>query len=261
MALSDRMGTLLSALVRSLFPFGQTLTVVTGPLKGWKYELSPGMGVSYALPFGDPFNFAWFCRHIKKGMTVYDVGANRGQMTLLFSKLTGKSGRVYAFEPLPQAFQSLSANCVLNHLSNAVPHQVAVCASLGQCTLVTFPGRPTQSKIEGVEPSYFYPQAQSIPVEAMTLDSILDRGVVPDLIKIDVEGGGAEVLKGAEKLLKEHSPQIYIELHGPDEQRGVNEFLISNGFTVETLTGQRIADATTQWANPLYCYREPRTEN
>src|ERR1700719_2260133 len=39
---------------------------------------------------------------VKPGMVCYDIGAHVGFYTLLFAKLVGPSGRVFAFEPLPK---------------------------------------------------------------------------------------------------------------------------------------------------------------
>lgn len=43
------------------------------------------------------------------GACVWDVGANVGYYTKLFSERVGSSGRVYAFEPLPTTVAKLTA--------------------------------------------------------------------------------------------------------------------------------------------------------
>jgi FkbM family methyltransferase len=57
---------------------------------------------------------------IKKGDTVIDVGANIGYYTLLFSKLVGKEGKIYAYEPLPENFKLLKKNIFINKYKNIV---------------------------------------------------------------------------------------------------------------------------------------------
>ena len=52
----------------------------------------------------------------------------------------------------------------------------------------------------------------------------------PAFMKIDVEGGAAEVLAGARMLLERFHPTIYIELHGSEEQMAVNVHQIARGF-------------------------------
>src|SRR5712691_7492679 len=41
--------------------------------------------------------------HIRKGQTVFDIGAHVGEYSLLFSDLVGGEGKVVAFEPDPKA--------------------------------------------------------------------------------------------------------------------------------------------------------------
>jgi Methyltransferase FkbM domain len=45
-------------------------------------------------------------RYLKPGMTVYDVGAADGSVSLLYAKLVGAAGRVIAFEPEAGRYQS-----------------------------------------------------------------------------------------------------------------------------------------------------------
>jgi hypothetical protein len=49
-------------------------------------------------------------------------------------------------------------------------------------------------------------------VPTITLDSLLDYFAAPRLVKIDVEGAEAIVLRGANRLLSECRPLIYIEV-------------------------------------------------
>jgi hypothetical protein len=46
-------------------------------------------------------------RSVRAGMTVFDIGANIGYLSLLMSRLVGISGRVYAFEPDADNYASL----------------------------------------------------------------------------------------------------------------------------------------------------------
>jgi len=57
---------------------------------------------------------------IKPGITVYDVGANVGYITLMMAKLTGAQGKVYAFEALPDNVERLRRNVELNDYTDRV---------------------------------------------------------------------------------------------------------------------------------------------
>jgi predicted methyltransferase len=46
---------------------------------------------------------------VRPGDIVFDIGANQGYFTLLFSDLVGPAGYVHAFEPVPPTFARLRA--------------------------------------------------------------------------------------------------------------------------------------------------------
>src|SRR3954451_8180676 len=50
-----------------------------------------------------------FLSVVQQGDVVFDVGANAGYYTLLFSHLVGRRGQVHAFEPVPATFAALTA--------------------------------------------------------------------------------------------------------------------------------------------------------
>ena len=55
---------------------------------------------------------------VKEGDIAIDCGANIGYFTLLFAKLVGKEGKVYAFEAEPRNYNLLARNIKLNGLRN-----------------------------------------------------------------------------------------------------------------------------------------------
>ena len=53
-------------------------------------------------------------KSIRPGMTVYDCGANVGYFSVMFARLVGEGGRVFAFEPSPASVECLGAARSLN---------------------------------------------------------------------------------------------------------------------------------------------------
>ncbi|MGL5804752.1 MAG: FkbM family methyltransferase [Xenococcaceae cyanobacterium] len=51
-----------------------------------------------------------FIKLVENGDVVLDIGANKGQYTVLFSHLVGPEGKVHAFEPIEPTYQRLSYN-------------------------------------------------------------------------------------------------------------------------------------------------------
>lgn len=235
-------------------PFGSTRRVLRGPARGMHFVVEPGIGLTYALG-SDAAAPRHFVRHIRAGMTVYDVGANKGQMALLFAALVGPSGRVVSFEPSPPEYACLDANVRLNRLQHVRVVHAAAAEAEGELTFTYSADRPTQGKIASVEPTYVVAGAESFTVPTVSLDSLLASEPFPDVIKIDVEGAAAAVLRGAARILDEGRPDLYIELHGPEEQAGVRDELLGRGYVARTMAGEVVADPTDGWHSPLWVSR------
>jgi FkbM family methyltransferase len=64
-----------------------------------------------------------------------------------------------------------------------------------------------------------YPSAsrsKATRVRTTTLDLTCEQlGVIPELVKVDVEGAESEVLAGARGLTLEHRPAFFVEMHSP----------------------------------------------
>jgi hypothetical protein len=115
-------------------------------------------------------------------------------------------------------------------------------------------GLVTQGHLIDVEPSYTRPNAKTISVRAVRLDDYTSENwPTPQFLKIDVEGGADAVFAGAQTLLALHRTTIYIELHGPEEQKAVRELLAKSGYQAQTLSGEEVSDPTAGWFSPLVC--------
>lgn len=148
-------------------------------------------------------------RTVREGWTAIDVGANVGAITIILSKLTG-SGRVVAFEPGAVNFDYLVRNIADNELSNVTPVRAAVGAANGTAQLVYDPAFAGGAYI-GTSPRTA--TETTGVVDVVSLDSWLatqDLAKV-DFIKIDVEGFELEALRGAERVIREHQPDLVIE--------------------------------------------------
>lgn len=240
------------ALVRKLYPIGKICTIYRGPLKGLRFRVAQGMGFTYAWGIGaDQWQLEGI---VRPGMCVYDIGANCGQSTLSLARAVGISGQVVAFEPVDSVFANLVFNMKLNPSLRVTPVCAAAYERSGQFDFLFGNDVVTQGRLADVEPTNRIPNAKVISVRAVRLDDyILESGIVPQLLKIDVEGGAGAVLRGAQNLILEHRPAIYIELHGPEEQRAVRDLLIRFCYKAETVTGSEVPDPTIEWLSPLVC--------
>ena len=75
-----------------------------------------------------------YCRFLRSGLTVYDVGANEGVHTNMFLECVGSDGAVVAFEPIPQMADILQSR--FGEMKNFELHQVALSNHEGEDTFI-----------------------------------------------------------------------------------------------------------------------------
>src|SRR5687768_17481084 len=130
-------------LIRSLYPYGSVRRVIRGPARGMRFSVEPTMGLAYAIGHHRAMP-RYFGAHIRRGMTVFDVGANKGQMMLLFAALVGPRGRVVSFEPAPEEFRCLERNVSLNALRHVTTVHAAASDASGEMIFMYDAANPTQ---------------------------------------------------------------------------------------------------------------------
>lgn len=196
------------------------------PVDGWfkitilgdpfNYRSSLHDGVGRVLFWHDsedyePDTFRVLAREMRAAEVFLDVGANTGLFCLMAAAARPEA-QVHAFEPSPRVFESLRANIRGNPCSrHVVLNRRAVAARSGATTLHV-PSRTwgsaslARAGFEGL-PGHLE------EVEAVTLDEYVRDAHLPrvDLIKIDVEGFEADVLRGARNVLLTHRPTIVCE--------------------------------------------------
>lgn len=175
------------------------------------------------------------------GETVFDVGGYEGIFTLFFARRVGASGRVVTFEPNPRNYVRIVENVRLNGFANVTVRQVALGSAPGMAALV-FPSDETaRGSIEHhiADTIRQEKHVDAIEVEVDTLDHQIALGLPePDFVKLDVEGLERDVLDGMRTLLSRRHPRLYIEVHGADVARklenvtSVVEFLWQEKYRV-----------------------------
>ncbi len=154
---------------------------------------------------------------IRPRATILDVGAHIGYFALLSARLTGPTGRVWAFEPNPRLFEILVKNIAENGFGRqifAVPQ--AVGSVPGPAVLYVNPTESMLSSLCSHAARHGSPWAASEEVSCTTLDAwSAERGWPDvDVIKIDVEGLEAAVLRGMTELARRNPHlQIIVELN------------------------------------------------
>lgn len=144
----------------------------------------------------------YFDRYIVESRVFLDIGAaGDGYYTVRACKLNPRI-KCVAVEPLPTEYRYLLLNIDLNSCSNRV---IPINVALGE----------EQRVIE----------LSRQKVKCVTLDSLLQNLKLPsvDIIKIDVEGAGAEIIKGGCKTIQRHKPIIFFEVHNISEKQMIHK--------------------------------------
>jgi len=173
--------------------------------------------------------------NLKSGQTFVDVGASVGYYTLLAAKLVGSSGKVYSFEPLELNMSLLLRNVVDNGFKNVIAFPVALKDTPELKTILRSNGVAGQGTIETLDKEQEKMQKgveEKIEVNSDIFDRLNKKeNIIPDMIKIDVEGAQMKVLKGMEKVLEtDRELTIIVE----DYSGEAVEWLMDRGFNVIT---------------------------
>ena len=169
---------------------------------------------------------------VRPGMVAYDIGANIGYITLLLARLVGEDGAVYAFEALPTNLERLEANIALNQIdAKIVVVSSAVLDHSGDVEfLVSTSGG--MGKAVGSAGRQNIEYNNRITLSAISVDDFVYSGgyPVPQLVKMDIEGGEVQALPGMRRLLLESRPLLMLELHGYDAARIAWDVLGEAGY-------------------------------
>lgn len=243
---------------------------VVARIDGLTYELDLGEDIDSTIYFRgawEPEALGTIREIVRPGMTVLDIGANMGYFTLVFSQLVGDGGHVVAFEPIVWALEKLRRNAELNRLVNVAIEPLALSDARGE--------RDVPADFGAFRASWTTPggsaRSGTERVRFDTLDAYVDRVGLSELhfVKIDVDGYELRVVRGAERTLRRHRPNMMIEIGRStmpligDDPRDLAYLLADLGYGFETQDrGTRFAtaDELLDWlpapAANIYC--EPR---
>jgi len=183
-----------------------------------------------------------FMANLQPGDVVIDIGAHVGYFTAIASRKVGEDGKVIAFEPRPLNLRFLKKHVNLNNLRNVriVPYGVAEISGNRHFDIDTGTGTGHIS------------ESGEMKIEVVSLDKEYDGGRIPkpDFLKIDVEGGEVDVLKGSKRVIKSTYPKILVATHGKDTHDFVTGFLKRYGYRLEILNPKAIKGDTEIIAVP-----------
>jgi FkbM family methyltransferase len=232
-------------------PFGVYLgddTVLTSMANGTRFMVPASDAVMAPKMIG---NRVWEPRITKRltdivrlGKDFVDIGANIGYFAVNVATLLHNSGaRVYAFEPNPKIFALLQRNDQINwSIAPIQLHQMALGAEPGTLRL-SVPNKQASNASLLDRPMRPDVELETYEVEVRRLDDLDIEPARVGLMKIDVEGAEALVLRGGQRFI-DANPDIDIimewdrgaQKHDPGSTDWLVAFFNSrsyNGFSFE----------------------------
>ena len=217
-------------------------------IDGIRWELDLSEVIDASLFFSGSFEpraERTIASHLRLGMTAIDVGANIGYHTLRMARSVGAGGQVIAIEPAARAVVRLRRNLALNEFPNVEVVAVALAdhdAELAELRLQS--SYPLSGR--GVADRVLVRVAQ---LDTLVLERQLNR---VDLIKIDVDGQEARVLRGARGTLERFRPTLFFELTpsvveaGGDSVEELFASLLALDYAVSDERGKRQQEPVRQ---------------
>lgn len=159
----------------------------------------------------EPFETGLIKNLVKEGMTVVDAGGNIGYYTLIMSKLVGKNGKVYVFEPDPVNFEYLKKNVETNSLDNVIIVKKGLADKNGRKKMSRFKENAGGSTIVDYQDSNYF------EIECVRLDDFADDKI--DFIKMDIEGAEPLAMAGMTKVIDSNPDLQLITENGSNSEK------------------------------------------
>jgi FkbM family methyltransferase len=209
------------------------------------------------------------CRRlVAPGALILDIGANIGWTALHFATCAPDT-RVWCFEPIPGTRAHLERNLALNGIANVTVCPFGLADKAGELTFYCYKegfGNASLANVSGRD------SVEEVVCSVRRLDEVvLEHGLTPSFLKVDVEGAELFVLRGALQTLRRHTPVVFAEMlrkwaatfdYHPNE---IIDLLDSLGYAAFTIDGAGLRpfarmDENTRETNFLFLHRERHTQ-
>lgn len=146
----------------------------------------------------------------KKAKCFLDVGGHIGLVTMPVAKVI--LGTVYTFEPAEANLKHLKSHVAKNNLQNVVITEMLVGdEEKDEVTFFEQTSATGQNALVIKKEQHKYNETKRSQI---TLDNFCEvNNLIPDVIKIDVEGAEWYVLNGAREIINKSKPKIFLSLH------------------------------------------------
>ena len=165
---------------------------------------------------------------LKKGMVVYDIGAENGELSVMAANIVGGEN-VHIFEPNKDYFPNIKAIWDANNLTDAASCFNGYVDEVSS-EWVTF---RTLNELGNGEIFYgcYHANPNVTPMQTVSLDKY-SKSIwfkPPNVIMMDIEGAELSAVKGAKEIIEKYAPIFFISIHPQyiqERSNGTKEELI-----------------------------------
>jgi FkbM family methyltransferase len=236
LSIAPLVGPALRRLVRRVIPSETRVwfQISDGLAKGLWVNLDPRYETSYVEGRYETVIQSALSQYLASGSVFYDIGAHIGVVSMYAAQLVGVHGRVFAFEAAPENASRLQEHLTRNNLPQIRMIGCAIWSSRGR---VRFERAPAQSSRNGgaVTTQTTTERNDTIEIDAVALDDFARENPLPTVIKIDVEGAEADVLRGSEEVFRRAKPVLICEVHNDDAKANVTRWLEERNYQFDWL--------------------------
>ena len=232
---------LLPSRVRKLLPWRWAVEPFTIYGNGWKCQWYPAEfdDITHTIFWSGLHDYEKetipvMLDQLRQARCFIDVGANCGIYTVLAATINANV-QIIAIEPVPKICAALTNNVRQNGLDGRV---TILNAAVGNSEGIVDFHEAEDARMGSLSVHGYQGQVGSlIRVQCRTLDSIVtELNILPDFIKIDVEGFSDAVLSGASRLLATVRPRIVLEANPGDPCPRITKILTKYQYAMHLIT-------------------------
>jgi len=212
-----------------------------------EFFLDPAFYFSDFSTWGSKHNsgFSVAINMSKGKKTFFDVGAHIGLYSLPVAHRLGVLGTVFAFEAATENIRYLASHKKRNSISNItiVPTLVG---STNENEVAFFESSGTSGMNSITEPRKRRDLYHKVFKKQISLDTFsAEQQLIPDIIKIDVEGAEGNVLRGSTNILSLYRPIIFLSLHPRhlealgESAADIEHFLLTHNYELLEMNGTK----------------------
>lgn len=230
----------------------KTYIVQSGPLKDGKLFINIKRRLFFNMYHGQYDDFFWefLSNDNLNATTILDIGGHIGYHALCFSRLVGKDGKIFSFEPNPFNQKRIQTNLSINQeLTDRIFLQSEAVGNNSGTAEFNFSHNVDDESSSGgfidqserISSSAIYSSFTKKLVSCLRLDDFANKHDLQNIsvIKIDVEGAEALVLEGAFETIKKFEPTLLIEIHSVQAMDHTYRLLKNLGYDAKLLSVDR----------------------